>query len=106
MPRYYTYLISSLPLLQFGMKPPFSYGRFLQICQEKIPDEEISILKMITITGDYPFAQVKLRTLHKWRIFDTTLRNELVKMVQIVDSLLQAHAKRLEELGVKLQQGK
>jgi len=30
-------------------------------------------------------------------------RNELVKMVQIVDSLLQAHAKRLEELGVKLQ---
>jgi len=29
-------------------------------------------------------------------------RNELVKMVQIVDSLIQAHAKRLEELGVKL----
>ncbi len=30
-------------------------------------------------------------------------RNELVKMVQIVDSLIQAHAKKLEELGVKLQ---
>ncbi len=30
-------------------------------------------------------------------------RNELVRMVQVVDSLIQAHAKRLEELGVKLQ---
>lgn len=29
-------------------------------------------------------------------------RNELVKMVQIVDSFIQAHAKRLQELGVKL----
>ena len=80
MPRYYTYLISSLPLLQFGMKPPFSYQRFLQICQEKIPVQEMSILERITITGDYPFADVPLSTLHKWRIFDTALRNELVRI--------------------------
>lgn len=29
-------------------------------------------------------------------------RNELFKMVQIVESLMQAHMKRLEELGVKI----
>jgi hypothetical protein len=29
-------------------------------------------------------------------------RNELIKMVQIVESLMQAHLKRLEELGVKI----
>lgn len=29
-------------------------------------------------------------------------RNELLKMVQIVESLLQVHVKRLEELGVKV----
>ena len=29
-------------------------------------------------------------------------RNELSKMVQVVDSIMQAHAKRLEELGVKI----
>jgi hypothetical protein len=29
-------------------------------------------------------------------------RNELYKMIQIVESLMQAHMKRLEELGVKL----
>lgn len=30
-------------------------------------------------------------------------RNELFRMVQIVDSLIQGHAKRLQELGVKIQ---
>ncbi|MFH1802857.1 MAG: hypothetical protein ABH864_05425 [archaeon] len=29
-------------------------------------------------------------------------RNELIKMAQITEQLMQAHAKRLEELGVKL----
>ena len=30
-------------------------------------------------------------------------RNELVKMVQQVEAIMQAHIKRLEELGVKIQ---
>jgi len=29
-------------------------------------------------------------------------RNELIKMAQVVESLMQAHMKRLEELGVKI----
>jgi hypothetical protein len=29
-------------------------------------------------------------------------RNELLKMVQITEQLMQSHAKRLEELGVKI----
>ena len=29
-------------------------------------------------------------------------RNEMIKMVQVVESLMQAHLKRLEELGVKI----
>ena len=29
-------------------------------------------------------------------------RNELIRMIQTVDSLIQAHLKRLEELGVKV----
>jgi len=33
-------------------------------------------------------------------------RNELVRMIQIVDSLMQAHLKRLEELGIKINQKK
>ena len=30
-------------------------------------------------------------------------RNELIKMAQMVESIMQAHMKRLEELGVKIQ---
>ncbi len=30
-------------------------------------------------------------------------RNELFKMLQIVESIMQSHIKRLEELGVKIQ---
>lgn len=33
-------------------------------------------------------------------------RNELVKMIQNVETVMQAHIKRLEELGVKIQQQK
>lgn len=32
-------------------------------------------------------------------------RNELFKMVQNVEAVMQAHIKRLEELGVKIQKG-
>ena len=32
-------------------------------------------------------------------------RNELIKMVQIVDQFLQGHIKALEQLGVKIQTG-
>ncbi len=33
-------------------------------------------------------------------------RNELIKMAQTVESIMQAHIKRLEELGVKIQKSK
>lgn len=33
-------------------------------------------------------------------------RNELFKMIQNVEAVMQAHIKRLEELGVKIQQKK
>jgi len=33
-------------------------------------------------------------------------RNELIRMVQVVESIMQAHIKKLEELGVKIQKSK
>jgi len=32
-------------------------------------------------------------------------RNELIKMAQVTEQIMQAHIKRLEELGVKLETG-
>ncbi|MCK4961666.1 MAG: DUF2764 family protein [Anaerolineales bacterium] len=79
MPGYYTYLISSLPMLNFGAKPPFSFEQFLRICQRVIPESDIGILKQASITGEYSY-QSNQPTLKKWHAFDTVLRNELAKI--------------------------
>lgn len=79
MAAYYTYLISSLPMLHFGMRPPFSWEKFISICSEFIPEEDSRILNSI------PQIQVGLYqgrhpTLMKWQGFEIALRNELVKI--------------------------
>jgi hypothetical protein len=33
-------------------------------------------------------------------------RNELIKMIQTVEAIMQAHVKKLQELGVKIEAGK
>ena len=33
-------------------------------------------------------------------------RNELIRVIQVVETFMQGHIKRLEELGIKIQQGK
>lgn len=77
MPNFYTYLISSLPMLHFGIKPPFSFERFMEICQDKISQDEVNLLKATTKAYAYEGIQV---TLEKWRDFETALRNELVRV--------------------------
>lgn len=79
MPGYYTYLISSLPMLNFGAKPPFSFEQFLKICQRVISQSDIDILKKTSIIGEYSY-QSNQPTLKRWRAFDTVLRNELAKI--------------------------
>ncbi|MBU3959099.1 MAG: DUF2764 domain-containing protein [Candidatus Omnitrophica bacterium] len=79
MPGYYTYLISSLPMLHFGIQSPFSFAGFLEICQGLIPESGIKILETASITGEYIYETTQ-SSLRKWFIFDTLLRNELVKI--------------------------
>ena len=77
MADFYVYLISSLPMLHFGMKPPFSFDRFLKTCRDKISDEDIRIVEsardIILYAGEQP-------ALKQWSSFDAALRNELVKI--------------------------
>jgi len=79
MADYYVYLISSLPMLPFGAKPPFSFERFLEKCQGLIPDEETDLLKALGETG-VPGYRGSQPTLRRWSVFDTALRNELVRI--------------------------
>lgn len=86
MPSYYTYLISSLPMLHFGAKPPFSYERFLKMCRNFVPETDLKALEPLTLdplpTGERVGVRgvVSQPTLEKWQAFDTALRNELVKI--------------------------
>ena len=78
MPSYYTYFISSLPMLYFGAKSPLSSERFFNMCENVISESDIDILKrscsLEDTCGDvHP-------TWKKWRAFDIALRNELVKI--------------------------
>jgi hypothetical protein len=77
MPGFYIYLISSLPMLHFGIKPPFSFARFIEICKDKIPDADLEFIKVIVEGDIYKGAQT---TLKQWTAFDIALRNELVKI--------------------------
>lgn len=77
MANYYVYLISSLPMLHFGARPPFSFLRFLEICQDKISQEDMDIITLATDAYTYQGSQP---TLKKWQAFERALRNELVKI--------------------------
>ncbi|MBD3252594.1 hypothetical protein GF386_02595 [Candidatus Pacearchaeota archaeon] len=60
-------------------------GEALKDKQPSIPEEE-----------EVGFHKGALNTL-------VNERNELIKMIQTVEAIMQAHLKRLEELGVKVQ---
>ncbi|MFA5287218.1 MAG: DUF2764 family protein [Candidatus Omnitrophota bacterium] len=80
MSQYYTYLVSSLPTLVFGVKPPFSFEVFIQKCESLIPDKEIGIIKRISSQGAFALQDEGSEVLKKWKYFDINLRNELVKV--------------------------
>jgi hypothetical protein len=66
-------------MLHFGMKPPFSFEKFLQVCRELIPENDIKILKTLSTSGGYA-DRTHQPTLERWRAFEAALRNELVKL--------------------------
>ena len=78
MPAYYTYLISSLPMLNFSAKAPFSLGFFLDKCKNLIPDKELEILRSACGENSYSLEAQGSKGLGQWVNFEITLRNELV----------------------------
>ena len=73
MPSFYTYLISSLPMLRFGQTPPFSYVAFLEKCAEFIPAEDFKALSD-------PADSTHLLLVKDINCFEVMLANELVKI--------------------------
>mgnify|MGYP001767797458 CR=1 FL=1 len=77
MSSFYVYLLSSLPMLHFGAKPPFSYARFMELCRAQVPESDAALLEAVDQeTGALVLTQPTMR---RWVDFDTTLRNELAR---------------------------
>jgi len=79
MPAYYTYLISSLPMLNFSAKLPFSLEDFFNKCKNLIPDQELEILRNLCNQNSYSLGVCKVDSLKEWVNFEVALRNELVR---------------------------
>ena len=76
--RQYYYLVSSLAMLEFGTKPPISYGDFLRRCEEQLSTSHMKVIERTTILPCEDIKDLSL-TLKEWRRFDTSLRNELAR---------------------------
>jgi len=80
MANFYPYLVASLPMLHFSMKPPFSSEQFLELCRPLIPEKDGQVLRSLPLPEDYGKKGIRLPVIRQWIAFDTALRNELVKM--------------------------
>jgi hypothetical protein len=80
MADFYPYLIASLPMLHFGMKPPFSFERFLEVCRQFIPEKDFQLLRTLPPPEQYFEQGKRHRIIQKWIEFDVGLRNELVRI--------------------------
>lgn len=80
MTNYYTYLIASLPYLQFGLRPPFSFEQFISLCARHIPETDIEILNAIPSIVEKTVYEGAQPSLSRWHRHETILRNEWVKI--------------------------
>ena len=109
MSTFYVYLISSLPMLHFGMRPPFSWEDFLGQCQRLIPENDYALLKNLPGPGQYADYSGTQETLRHWVDFDTAwekrvkveIDRDLTALFIDTDSLLAAKlaAGRPEDLA-------
>jgi len=79
MPAYYTFLVSSLRMLNFFSKPPFSLEDFFAKCQNLILDKELEILLRACQQDTYSLGCQSPISLKKWAEFEIVLRNELAR---------------------------
>jgi hypothetical protein len=79
MSRYYSYLLSSLPVLNFGMTPPIDMDYYIEILQDFLPKIELDAIKKFALE-DVIYLQMDVPVIRSFQSFDTALRNHLVRL--------------------------
>jgi len=99
MAGYYAYLLSSLPMLHFGAKPPITFEAFQAVCRGLVSDEELGLLEALgksslsffsamgksslspfSRPGAFPDETAWPGAVRAWASFERMLRNELAKV--------------------------
>lgn len=76
--REYYYLVSSLPMLEFGMKMPFSYDDFIMRCEGQVEGSDLDAIKRSSIEAPES-CDDRSSILREWKTFDMRLRNEMAR---------------------------
>ncbi len=76
MKNSYYYIVASLPMLHFGMKPPLSYPDFLGSCASELNQDDMDILREPDSHRESGSRSVLLK---EWENFNRSLMNELVR---------------------------
>jgi hypothetical protein len=77
MTQYY-YLVASLPAVEFGVKPPFSYEEFLSRCDGQLSPEDRGAVDRAVMISCYDTAE-KYRAVAEWGTFEFSLKNEIAR---------------------------
>jgi len=78
MKRFYYYLISSLPMLEFDRKASISYKVFFERCREQLCPDDMRIIER-AVLGPFISIDDEFPMLKAWKRFEIALRNELAR---------------------------
>lgn len=67
-------------MLHFDMKPPFSFGQFLDTCRGFMSERDYQVLSTLPHPAQYSDDARLHPVVKRWIQFDSALRNELVKL--------------------------
>lgn len=76
--REYYYLIASLPMLEFGARPPMPYMDFLERCRGQLCSDDMRIIRKAKIEPVEERSGSR-GVLEEWKDFEIALRNEIAK---------------------------
>lgn len=75
--RQYYYVIATLPLLQYDDKPPLTLDELYYACRDNINREDLELLQTVSLEPPRTYGT---GLLEKWYTWETSLRNELLKI--------------------------
>lgn len=75
--RQYYYMIASLPLLKSDSPPPFDIEDLFYSCRGNIKDSDLTLLETVSLE---PGDSAGNEMLERWYDWETSLRNELVRL--------------------------